>query len=294
MTAHLMADERGTLKEDAFYLLETSGRFNDPLFRPYQWYRNNEKTILRDRESKLRLPGQEIDWMRVENLSGFADKEFHECTLDRTHITRQLWTTCTADFYGGQEASQLVPGILGDFFFMVMKSLADALKASPFRGIDLRPIEIATNQSELPDPEIFAWQFTGRNCRRAAKIVGGKNKCPFCGQVPLVCDSCGESVNHPCTSCKNYTMCSHDDMHADERRIRVDSDRPDLLMILEGSRWDGADCVASRSGNYASRRLVDWLVKRNATPFVAVPVRFCTDGMNDRQKRWLEEVATPL
>lgn len=153
---------------------------------------------------------------------------------------------------------------------------------------------IEDNQSTLPDPEIYAWQFTGENCCRPELIVGGKNECPFCGNAPLICSVCGQWCNQPCRKCKKYTMCPEDEMHADEKLVRFDSDRPDLQIILEGKRWDGADCVQRPGRSLLSKRVVDWLVKRDASPFVAVPVRFCTDGMSDEQQRWLAEAIRPL
>jgi hypothetical protein len=291
MTAHLAIDEGGTLRTDLFYILETSAYFGDRLFRDLQWFRACDGVILRDRK---RRPGVGRDgWARVENLSQ-GKQEFFECPVDNKHVTRNVWTECVADFLGGEHVSQFVPDEFGDLYFMISEALAAAIRKQPLRGVDLRPIKFNVNQSDQPEPELFAWQFTGKNCCRILFVAGGKNQCPFCGNAPVICPGCGDWPNQPCKKCKKMTLCPQEDLHADPKLIRFDAERPDLQIILEGSKWDGADCIRNHGRQLASKRVVDWLVKREASPLVAVPVRFCTDGMSDQQKKWLEEAISPV
>jgi len=68
----------------------------------------------------------------------------------------------------------------------------------------------------------------------------------------------------------------------------------DPWRILEGSSWDGCDLIQAGGRNFASKRIIDWLLRIHAAPFYAQPVYFCVDGMNDQQKKWFDELQKPF
>ena len=183
-----------------------------------------------------------------------------------------------------------------DEALIVSQPLANALQRIQPRSSDLRPLRIKVDQvGGLENIQLFAWQFTGDRCDRMAQLVGGPDVCPVCGFGPINCPDCGPFVNNPCPKCKSSIFRRTDSPDADPKKHIVfenDLQRDDF--VLDGSRWDGSDCIPAGRHKVISWRLHDWLLKRHAKPFISKPVPFCTDNMSEQQWKWLEEIQKPF
>lgn len=205
------------------------------------------------------------------------------------HARQTFFEITGGDVFGGPT----IPDFIIDSAYGLLicsKDLSLHIRRSNLSGFDLREFHIKTNQSDVAvNLSLFALQAVGVNCARP-KIVTGKNECPHCGLGKVVCPECGMIWNR-CPEC-GHEMRTTELRHGgkSDKRLILESTDPNKE-ILELSRWDGADFIASHRFTYMSRRALDWLQRKHAGPLIGIPVRACIDGMNDRQRKMLRDMS---
>ncbi len=187
-------------------------------------------------------------------------------------------------------------GRLADFIENVAASwiptvISGTLQDSKLTGYRLGKLEPERPRDVVEGDHLHVLNFVGRNCQRPASIRRARNACPHCGAAPLVCQACGYEAN-PCAHCNEETI-TFRGLHRGAGDKRLFTDRPDGFVprILDGKRWDGSDFIYF---DFITKRALDWLLSLHAAPFFAEPAMFCTDGMTDEQKKWLERAKRPV
>lgn len=281
----IVSDERGSMLDDMFYSVS-----------------NDAYSFIGDIPALDRKTWRVIDprpHMGIEGLSLYADASESQSTdspgidcLAGTpwpHARQTFFESIGGDVFGGT----IIPDFIVDSaygLFICSEELSLRLRSSNLSGYDLRGFNIKTNQSDIAiNLSLFTLQAVGANCERP-KIVTGKNECPFCGLGNVVCPECGMIWNR-CQACGNE-MRTTELRHGGkaDKRLVLESTDPSNE-ILELSRWDGADFIASHRFTYMSRRAFNWLQKKQAGPLIGIPVRACIDGMNDSQREMLRDMS---
>tara|TARA_R100000789_G_scaffold55528_1_gene54102 strand:- start:204 stop:1139 length:936 start_codon:yes stop_codon:yes gene_type:complete len=118
------------------------------------------------------------------------------------------------------------------------------------------------------------------------------NKCHQCGYGPLYCEKCGYFAG-PCPKCKALLSRVCDPENEKRKSAILFPEESPGLRSLMGETWDGKDlCVSS---NWViTKRVLDWLLQVEATPFYARPIKVCIDGMTNQQLEWLDRAVEPI
>jgi hypothetical protein len=274
-------DGRGTISTDVFYLVETC---NDPfpgLLEEREWVRTASRLAASILES--------ANTIRAECLSEKAstDKDLL-CPADPTHLRSPLLSEVGGDLYGGHVFTEFVWDVTYGRL-LVGPDFVVKIGKTRLRKPAFIPYKVAVNQCDVKEPKLSLLQSSGINCARPRLVrAPNGNSCPFCKKHPVICDVCGWEYD-PCLSCgKEISTASI--LHEGKDDPRLIRERMDPSgCVLEGRTWDGSDLVNSHYSTYMSKRMFDWCVSIHAGPLKARPARFCTDGMSDKQKAWMEE-----
>jgi hypothetical protein len=283
----IVLDRRGDLRKGVFYRFNV--QFNDDL---------TPETPSADWVIAPRTPTSDelIDkgqpaYLRVEDLPAATDRiETKDCPADLTHVTHRYYKAAAGDAMGYSRLSPFVETSHGTFFGL-SPDLCQRLQTLNVEGAKIDPVRIIVNQSNIKDPKVWALQFVGTAKLRLPKFIDATNSCPHCGKTKVLCESCGDWRAY-CKICERQ-MVIIESAHKGDADSRIPFETG-LKDILEGKTWDGSDLVQAGFRNFASKRFIDWLLRTHAAPFYAEPVWFCVDGMNDRQKRWFDDLQKPF
>lgn len=226
----------------------------------------------------------------------------YQCSLNKAHVTRTSWSKIIVSLDEGPEVAPLTCLHQNGADSVVLPAdFATKLRESPFTGYTLEAVTFdAASQKRIAPTlsknllPLYLLQFAGRKIHRPVSIVGHPNRCPWCGESEIVCQECGSQPSL-CPNCeKGPWINERSHKGPGDRRLIVDRifDKPP---ILEGCKWDGHDFLfydldTGMRGNIVTARVVQWLQKEKAYPFLARPAEVCIDGMTAKQLKRLEEV----
>jgi hypothetical protein len=288
----IVLDRSGDFKKGIFY------RFDVPLDDRIGGQESAPDWIIVPRtptQDALFAAGEEPwIWLAVYTKDG-ATVETKDCPADPTHITHHYYAAFYGEALGGKRISPLIPAADPPAPFGLSDELKRRIERLSIRGARIDAIDLKDHVTEKKLHGFWALQFVGRIRARILKFVDVPNLCPFCGKSKIVCESCGGDWNGTCNECGNATIVWENE-HRGPTDKRIPLERHGWGQIIEGSTWDGSALVSDYAGGkaYASKRVIDWLLRIHAAPFYAEPVYFCVDGMSDQQKKWFDELQKPL
>jgi hypothetical protein len=215
----------------------------------------------------------------------------HKCKLNPRHETEREIISCSCEIFGKDTLTDFVPIVGLGLIVIARDTFAKRLLDKKFCGLMSRNIEITENQSAIIDPKLV-WLQSSR-CdlfrRQAKPRLDGPNVCPFCDWGPVVCPECGD-ISYDCERCKERILVPEKQHQGagDKRWIIKSRSAPES--ILEGKHWNGNDFIMSRGWHYISKRVVDWLLRVHAAPFIAKPARVDVTGMSPEQRAKLDAI----
>jgi len=283
----IILDRSGDLRESVFYRFAVPfDDGTDGLPRSKQW-------IVAPRSPKEgeTLDGR-VNWIWFSGLGQSQDRVVTKsCPRNKDHVTHWFYTRFATEAFGGKEVSPFIATSIGDAFAL-SGELKQRIAALKLRGGRLDPVDVTVHVSGKRLLEFWALQFVGKALLRIPAVVDCKNQCPFCGRGEVFCTGCGLWAGS-CSHCEAGGMAVREDKHEglSDKRIPFEDH---LWSIIEAKTWDGSDLVQSHGDYFASKRFIDWLLRIHAAPFYAEPVYFCVDGMNDQQKKWLDDLQKPF
>ena len=233
------------------------------------------------------------------DLSGFPEIGWFQCAVDERHVTAREWTPRTArlHFQSGTRFSLITPALSRWYpRMLVQKPFWEELKQTGLLGLSAFAVEVASNEAEIPKPpELWLVQPRGHQVGRRWIVRGKPNHCPG-GEDhgPVACPGCGQIILN-CLTCGRDTSAipSYHQGEGDDRLVLCAlKDRE--TWVLDGSHWDGSDFCQSMYAAIGTHRLVDYLLRKHAAPFIATPALVWTDGMSKQQLAWLERAKKPL
>jgi hypothetical protein len=199
----------------------------------------------------------------------------------------------------GDDLSPFIPslGLIAGEAVLVRGDVAKQLRATSFSGFKLiatQPFDYEGQPRKLSQP-VFIIEFMGKRCDKIVISPDVPNKCPFCGDGPIVCPECRNVYYPECPKCrKEYA--------AEQKRPGGKWEYVDRLKglftedhrTLIGRDWDGSDFHGGGADNprYISKRVLDWLLGLHAAPFAVTSVTVDTTGMTDEQLAKLETMKT--
>jgi hypothetical protein len=277
-------------------------------------YFDQSGDFVRDAFWRLSVPISLCDGTAAEEL-GFADeiqfalhprpdslfhaevltnwKEIRECPANSRHITRRELFDVEADLFGGPEVSDFIVDV-NDAGIVVTQRLVDLIRKSDLIGVNLMPIQIKVNQSSFAAPALFMLTSKGPTCIRERIVrTPVPNHCPHCGWGPIVCPGCGDFAFH-CEGCSlQLVVSSWDPAGTSDIRWRVE---PVCLedFIVDTWRWDGRDFVDEEGRRFVTKRLVDYLFRWNASPFVVSSLRVDIRNLSNEQRRAIDAAQSPM
>ncbi|RCS44035.1 hypothetical protein DTL42_18060 [Bremerella cremea] len=189
-------------------------------------------------------------------------KDIFGCPADKTHRTRQLLQGISIVV----EAGGTLPVFWNTENFFVMNDAIETMKKAGLRGTDcIRPkfeTEVYTDQEMRDDLRVMT--FPGGDILRPYRVTPpGADNCPFCGRVPIVCQTCGH-INRSCPKCNKQIITVKKDLPTDSPLVRI---RVDDNSVLDGSRWDGSDFL---NPSLITRRALKLFQQENIGPCTAL------------------------
>jgi hypothetical protein len=218
----------------------------------------------------------------------------YQCKLNPRHETDREISSCACRFYGQTVLRDFMMDPGGGLLTVTTEALAKRIIDQGFNGVTPKHLKIIENQSEIEAPRLVWLQFSRHTrhkpfVRRNTIRLEEPNACPFCGWGPVVCPSCGD-ITYDCERCKERILVpASDHKGADDKRWTIQR-KPAAGTILEGKHWNGNDFVHFGSLHFVSKRVVDWLLRVHAAPFIAKPARVDVTGMTPEQRAKLDAV----
>jgi len=287
--ARIISQTCGDLRRSVFYLFSVPPNEPSPALHPGADAIYSHRAPMNDESARQ---GRET-YMYTIGVSGWDSRvETRGCPADPTHVTHLYLTEIEDEAFGGKRLSPFIPHDTS-MTYVLSESLRRRMEKLGIRGARIDSLRLTDHVSRTWLHGFWALQFVGKVMRRAPKIVGGPNQCPHCGKSKIFCEGCGYWTGS-CPFCgKGLAVIESQHSGTGDRRVPFEEN---LIEVLEGRTWDGSDLVQTglQMRNYASKRFIDWLLRIHAFPFYAEPVWFCVDGMNDQQKRWLDELQKPF
>lgn len=221
---------------------------------------------------------------------GLADQDYqHKCPLHKSHVTGILSSSHRVDLFGGKVVCEFVGDSFGGIV-IVRRDFCDRLMHTGFIGLSGKPLPVSCNQCANPSPDLFRLEFLGADCVRPDEItIPDPNVCPFCGWGPVVCPACRE-VFYSCGRCKEKIIIPEMEWQGPGDKRFVTEPTPEEGWVLAGRLWDGSDFLRGLSQGIVSKRVVDWIVREKAGPFIAQPCRIDIAGMDQGQLDMLESI----
>jgi hypothetical protein len=219
-------------------------------------------------------------------VSSYEQRDRHDCPIDKAHVSCEVIIPTLVDLFSGPSAP-FIPNFSDG---LVNEQLAEQLKASGLKNVEVRPVEL-TEDPRGPQQKVFALIFNGPEIFRLGwQGPEEKNVCPFCGFGPLFCRAC-KAGHYFCPRCKEQTTVSPSDRKVDDRRIVIE--QPENGPIIDPRLWDGSDFCGGSCGTI-TRRALDWLLSVHAAPFRAQPLRTDVSGLTAEQSKFLETAKEPV
>jgi hypothetical protein len=226
-------------------------------------------------------------------------REFRICRLNEAHRWKRHISEIALDLSQGRYKTPFLYTAAGGF--VVNKSLKEALTASGLTGFEVQRVNIGmyprfdTPEDTPEDKNVFGPFFRifgmGKECLANPQVFPpSADKCPWCGQGPIVCPDCGHCLN-PCEKCgRDWGVAEHNPDVGKNARIIIE-EKSALLTVIDPRRWDGSDFFMEC---YLTRRAVDFLLSIHAAPFVAEPVPVNMLGISEKDRLRLEAARKPL
>jgi hypothetical protein len=272
-------DESGELVYGYFYQLNLVRKSETCLNETSKW-------IVSDFEPPggKQVVGAECAYAEVVS---FEQRDRHDCPVDKTHVSCQVIIPTLVDLFSGPEAP-FIPNFSDG---LVSERLAEQLRASPLKNVEIHPVEL-TEDPRGPQPKVFALIFSGPEiCRLGWSGPEADNSCPFCHFKPLFCTGC-RSGTFFCPKCGKDCIVLEREFTPGDPRI-VLKPTPALGEIVDPRLWDGSDFCGGSCGTI-TRRALDWLLSVHAAPFRAQPLRTNISGLTAEQRRFLETANEPV
>lgn len=267
-------DESGQLESGFFYQLTIPFILDDA--------RQEQK--LRGRIVKVAAGDYPTCYMEVL----YDATPVRRCALNAKHILKYSRSNYSADLFAWGAAEQFVCDSFG-LVVAIVPEFARALKASPFRGYETVPLPIRVNQTSAPDPELYVLVSKGADCVRPRGVrIPTPNCCPFCRKTEVVCKQCLH-VNHHCLTCKRRLLTLESERARKPAPFLIE-DPPERGGIIDGKLWDGSDFIDGADQGVITGRVLDWLLARGATSFIATDWRVDVSQMKPDMRRKLDEV----
>jgi hypothetical protein len=173
----------------------------------------------------------------------------------------------TAVAFGGTRLESFVRD-QGRRCWSVSKSIASKLLKSGLTGVVLSPITFVAVEGNFPVvPEVFGLLFRGAPCSRIGTI-SGPSYCTRCDRGAVFCERCGYRFLQ-CWHCGLRFHWTTLDAAVDESsELRVEDGIPyHSEDILDGTRYDGTDFVATATHFFISNRAATWLFEEGVRGF---------------------------
>jgi hypothetical protein len=231
----------------------------------------------------------------------------YRCGSDPTHITATYWHDVPVRLRWGPEHGDLIScDGHGNRLVLLTERIVESLRATPFTGYRLEPVQIDQVGDEYFRVEehhrrmkLWDLQFLGRRCRRPYSVVDAPNACPFCGHEPLICAECGNHFDK-CARCEKYAWVipkNHKGAGDPRLLLTVEGFWGKTQQIVEARKWDGSDFIyedieETNREHIVTRRVVDWLLSIHAAPFFARPVPVDVTGAPPETLAILEAAKT--
>lgn len=230
-------------------------------------------------------------WVSGRICEGSRIHYGHDCSLHRTCRTAVFWRPFRVELWRPPrdiiQCTTETQAVLA-----VSDHLLAALSATDLSGYRAEACNII-------DADEHRWHqliVTGRRCERAPSVHGCENKCPHCGDAPIVCPETAE-VNFNCPVCrKGIIVFPHVELKPDDKRLPVKkTKRKSRARILDGCRWKGEDLLFGAfdegHGHFVSAR-----TRRLIEPFSGDvefrDVDFDVTGMTGQQLDRLKQVTS--
>ncbi len=212
----------------------------------------------------------------------WRSEDLHDCPLDKRHVTGVRIPEVRLALYGGTRLGDFIPE-MNSGLLIVSESFAQRLKQSKLTGFSCLPIvTVEDNQSSVRHPKLFYLDLTGQGgCSRRLQVRGAPNRCPFCGQEPVVCPGCGR-IQRDCLSCGQLTLyLPKAKMGSREKGFRLDGYPPNVD-IVEAKEWDGSDGFQSGGADYISDRAKNWLEETHTSLVQIAPALLNVEGVEEK------------
>lgn len=274
-------DESGDLESGYFYQLHLVRRSETCLHETKEW-------IVSDFEPPGGKPllGAECAYAEVVECD---QRDRHDCPIDKTHVSCEIIVPTFVDLFGWPPVAPFIPNLSDG---LVNERLAEQLKASRLKNVEVQAVKLAEEPDGRPQPNVFALIFNGPEiCRVGWSGPDSDNACPFCDFKPLFCRGC-RTGTHFCPKCgKDCTVPQSEYSPGDPRIVLKPT--PALGPIVDPKLWDGADFCGGSCGTI-TRRALDWLLGVHAAPFRAQPLRTDVRGLTTDQRKLLETAKEPV
>ncbi|RCS44036.1 hypothetical protein DTL42_18065 [Bremerella cremea] len=240
---------------------DTSGEIVDGLF--YHVLGHPDETFDDFEDKDLFLPSNPEGWYPARPIvQKRVRKDIFGCPADKTHRTRQLLQGISIVV----EAGGTLPVFWNTENFFVMNDAVETMKKAGLRGTDcIRPKfeSMEYTDQEMRD-DLRVMTFPGRPIMRPFRITpAGADNCPFCGRVPIVCQTCGH-IKRSCPRCNKQIVTIENNPPADSPLVSYQLDE---ISVLDGSRWDGSDFLDE---GIISRRTLKLFQQESIGPCVAL------------------------